>query len=204
MRCFLMKTLTVPFSRKEMEPQGFIECYPWDEKNYCPRGELTLSYDENNLYVKLFAPIQEELTVLTKEDDGPVWEDNCLEFFFAPFGKEEDYLNIECNPAGAMVIGKGAGRADRVSVVNLLKPQMQVQTSVEKGKGWQVSYAIPFAAIGVLYQKSYAPEKGDSFSFNAYLCGEKTPIMHFGSWSPIDTPAPDFHRPEYFGIGVFG
>lgn len=199
-----MKTLTVPFGTLPDRPLGAIDQYPWDEKNYRPQGELTLSYDESALYVKLFAPIKEALTILTTEDNGPVWEDNCLEFFFAPFGREEDYLNIECNPVGAMVIGKGAGRHDRRSVVAELKPQMNVKTTRWDGLGWETCYRIPFAAVSAVYGKDFAPKKGDQFCFNAYLCGEKTPIMHFGSWSPIDAPAPDFHRPECFGTGVFG
>lgn len=196
-----MKKLTVPFGALPQNPAGYIDHYPWADNGYCPKGELTLSYDETALKVRLFAPIAEELTILTKVDDGPVWEDNCLEFFFAPFGREEDYLNIECNPAAAMVIGKGAGRNDRQSVTAFLKPQLNVKTKIIPGKGWEVTYAIPFAAIAELYGKDYAPKKGTTFCFNAYLCGEKTPLLHFGSWSPIDTPAPDFHRPEFFGIG---
>lgn len=199
-----MKTITIPYGKLPQQPLGYIDQYPWADNGYCPQGQLTLSYDEQALYVKLYAPITQELTILTHEDGGPVWEDNCMEFFFAPFGNQEDYLNIECNPAAAMVIGKGAGRHDRQSVVAQMKPHMQVQTQVEPGRGWQVTYTLPFALIGTVYGKEYAPKKGDTFAFNAYICGEKTPLMHFGSWSPIEAPAPDFHRPECFGTGVLG
>ncbi|MBQ8600523.1 MAG: hypothetical protein IJ407_03985 [Clostridia bacterium] len=199
-----MKTLTVPYGALPCKPVGYIDNYAWDTAGYCPKGELYLSHDEKYLYIKLFAPITEALTILTTADGGPVWEDNCLEFFFAPFGKEADYLNIECNPAAAMVIGKGNGRHDRQSVVETLKPQMNVATRILPGKGWEASYAIPFAAISALYGKDYTPKKGDTFDFNAYLCGEKTPVMHFGSWSPIETECPDFHRPEFFGTGELG
>ncbi len=197
-----MKTLKVPYGPLPQEPLGYIDQYPWDQQGYCPKGELTLSYDEEALYLRLFAPIKEPLTVLTNTDGGPVWEDNCMEFFFAPFGKEDDYLNIECNPLGAMVIGKGAGREGRRSVVTEMKPRMQVSTAIVPGKGWQVAYTLPFDLIASVFCKDYAPKKGDTFAFNAYICGEKTPVMHFGSWSPIEAPAPDFHRPECFGTGV--
>ncbi len=199
-----MKQLTIPFGTLPPMPLGYIDQYPWDREGYCPKGEVFFSYDESALYVKLFAPIKEELTVLTREDNGPVWEDNCMEFFFAPFGREEDYLNIECNSVGAMVIGKGAGRHDRQSVVATMKPHMNVKAEVLPQKGWQVTYTLPFALVEEIYGKPFAPKKGDTFCFNAYICGEKTPIMHFGSWSPIDAPAPDFHRPECFGIGEMG
>ncbi len=199
-----MKTLTVPYGKLPQEPSGYIDNYRWDSTGYCPKGELYLSYDKENLYIKLFAPITEELTILTTRDNGPVWEDNCLEFFFAPFGEEDDYLNIECNPAAAMVIGKGNDRHDRTSVVAYLKPLLAPKTEIRAGEGWSVTYAFPFAAIREIFGKPFLAEKGAKFYFNAYLCGEKTPIMHFGSWSPIDTENPDFHRPEFFGLGELG
>ena len=32
-----------------------------------------------------------------------------------------------------------------------------------------------------------------------YKCGDKTAHPHFLSWNPVGTPAPDFHRPDFFG-----
>ena len=34
---------------------------------------------------------------------------------------------------------------------------------------------------------------------NFYKCGDLTATPHWGSWNPVGTGAPDFHRPEYFG-----
>ena len=39
---------------------------------------------------------------------------------------------------------------------------------------------------------------GAAFAGNFYKCDESL-HPHFGAWSPIDAPAPDFHRPECFG-----
>ncbi|MCK7480493.1 MAG: carbohydrate-binding family 9-like protein [Candidatus Moduliflexus flocculans] len=38
---------------------------------------------------------------------------------------------------------------------------------------------------------------------NFYKCGDETEFPHYGAWSPVETPAPDFHRPEFFGEIVF-
>ena len=38
-----------------------------------------------------------------------------------------------------------------------------------------------------------------SIRANFYKCGDKTAHPHYLSWSPIDTPKPDFHRPDFFG-----
>ncbi len=34
---------------------------------------------------------------------------------------------------------------------------------------------------------------------NFYCCGDLTPRPCYAAWSPVLTPAPDFHRPEFFG-----
>ena len=38
---------------------------------------------------------------------------------------------------------------------------------------------------------------------NLYKCGDNLSHPHFLSWQPIDTPQPDFHRPEFFAAGKF-
>jgi hypothetical protein len=40
---------------------------------------------------------------------------------------------------------------------------------------------------------------GKRMKGNFQKCGDKTKFPHYGSWNRIDTPEPDFHRPEYFG-----
>jgi hypothetical protein len=59
---------------------------------------------------------------------------------------------------------------------------------------WRVGVVIPFELIGV--DPENLPE---SIRANFYKCGDKTAHPHYLSWSPIETPKPDFHRPEFFG-----
>ena len=181
-------------------PLGAMELYPWDESGYTPKATITMVYNEEMLRVRLQSPIC-ELTVLTNQDDGPVWKDNCLELFLAPYPDHPDYINFECNPLCAMVIGKGAGRKNRISLVSLLKPLMKVSSTIYAGKGYEINYTIPLAALAEIYDRPLL-QKGDILRMNAYICGEATPIMHFGMLFPIETPAPDFHRPEFFGEAV--
>ena len=181
-------------------PLGEMNCYPWDESGYTPKGTFTLVYNEEALRVRLTSPVEHPL-VLTMEDEGPVWEDNCLEFFFAPYQGCPDYINFECNALGAMVIGKGPDRDHRVSVVEELKGQMDVCTVVRPGKGFEVHYTVPLKALAALFGRETL-KKGDVIRMNFYICGEKTDPMHFGMWNPIVVAEPDFHRPEFFGEGV--
>ena len=55
---------------------------------------------------------------------------------------------------------------------------------------------VPFDWIGAAFGRRLEP--GAAFSGNFYCCDE-TLHPHFGSWSPVAAPAPDFHRPECFG-----
>ena len=195
--------LKIPFDKDLNLPQnplGAMSLFPWDETGYTPKATITMVYNNEALRVKLCSPV-EELTVLTNRDNGPVWEDNCLELFLAPYQKEDAYLNFECNALGAMVIGRGASREDREDLVSLLKPQMDVHTLIRPGKGFEVNYTIPFAALAEIYGQ--APlKKGAILRLNAYICGEATPIPHFGMLFPIENPTPDFHRPEFFQEAV--
>ncbi len=53
-----------------------------------------------------------------------------------------------------------------------------------------------------IYGRDISP--GHRAAANFYKCGDETAVPHYGAWSPIDTPQPDFHRPEFFGEVVFG
>lgn len=195
--------LKIPYDKELRLPEsplGKMNLYPWDETGYTPEATITMVYNEEALRVRLQSPVT-ELTVLTNHDNGPVWEDNCLELFLAPYADHPDYINFECNPLCAMVIGKGAGREERISLVSLLKPQMNVSSTIHAGKGYEINYTIPLAALAELYDRPLL-KSGDVLRLNAYICGEATPIMHFGMLFPIQTPEPDFHRSEFFGEAV--
>jgi len=34
---------------------------------------------------------------------------------------------------------------------------------------------------------------------NAYTCNSGVSVKHYVTWLPVHTPAPDYHRPEFFG-----
>ncbi len=184
------------------QPCGYMDHYLWMNNGYEPKAAFYFAYNEEALRVRLVAAVTEPL-VLALKDNGEIWEDNCLELFWQPFPDHPDYFNFECNALGYMIIGKGPDREHRSCCLSALKPQMEVYTVVRPGKEFEVNYTIPFAAVEKLFGKPFHPQKGDTFRFNTYICGESTKPMHFGMWSPIDVAEPDFHRPEYFGEGMF-
>ena len=141
-----------------------------------------------------------DLRALNTEDNGTQWEDSCVELFVEnPDGGE--YYNFEINPLGKVLAARGAGREGRVK-----RPaeEMEQILRIARYEGpqeyaggiwdWRVTVVIPFELLGVDPEK--LPEK---LRANIYKCGDMTAHPHFLSWSPIGTPSPDFHRPEYFG-----
>ena len=48
------------------------------------------------------------------------------------------------------------------------------------------------------------PGPGVSWRANLYQCGDETSHPRWLTWSRVDLPSPDFHRPEFFGTLVFG
>ncbi len=198
--------LKIPYQKDLVlptEPTGKIEHYFWMNNGYQPKAAFYLCYNDTALRVRMTAAIKEPI-VYALRDGGNVWEDHCLEFFLAPYVGigDPDYLNFECNSLGYMVICKGAARENRRSVVDWLKPKLDVYTVVRPDRGVEINYTIPFAALQELFGKDAPLKKGDYLRMNFYACGERTPQMYFGAWNKIENPTPDFHLPQFFGEGV--
>ncbi len=130
------------------------------------------------------------------EINDPVHEDSCLEFFadFAPL-LSSGYINIEVNANGATHCEFGQGRGDRFQFDANISPKPVVTIGEEC---WQVEYIVKLEVISKIYGKEIAYEVGDIICGNFYKCGDKTEIEHYGSFAPIGTEFPDFHRPEFF------
>ena len=126
--------------------------------------------------------------------DSAVWEDSCLEFFFS-FGGE-DYVNLEGNANGALRASVGPDRYSRRFLRDLSLPQPRASAE-RRENAWTLTLEIPAALIEGLYGETLRP--GLHFCGNFYACGDETPAPYYASWNGVETEAPDFHRPEYFG-----
>lgn len=128
------------------------------------------------------------------EPDSAVWEDSCLEFFFSADGRT--YINLEANAKGALRASIGPDRHERRLLRTLDVPLPRVQTEVSDS-GWRLTLEIPAALFERLLGVSLRP--GLCLRANFYSCGDLTPAPHYAAWSEVQTEAPDFHRPEFFG-----
>ena len=184
-----------PFCRVPYAP---IDRYVWGGE-YRPEARAYAAWDATGLRVLLCAN-EPTVSRAVTAFNGDVWTDSCLEFFFRPFADDPRYVNIEANAAGAALIGIGPGREGR-SRLSQCPPGMDFRASAHAGGWWAVAYTVPFELIRTLYGRPM--DVRAPFLGNFYCCDE-TLHPHFGSWSPIDAPAPDFHRPECFGWLILG
>ncbi|HCE42098.1 MAG TPA: hypothetical protein DET40_00945, partial [Lentisphaeria bacterium] len=146
------------------------------------------------------------------EFQSAVCRDSCVEFFTSP-AIDGRYFNFEFNCIGTLLLGYGEGRVGRIEVPWKSAGKIQISTSLPKGKailnpaacpvdGYVVECSIPFKLFNA-HAPSGRPKAGDIWMANFYKCGDELPEPHWGSWSPVKTQKPDFHRPEHFGKIVF-
>lgn len=197
-----MKEAIVPAAGGWADIESFntidIDCVPWPEQfPYRPQVKASLAHAEDALLIK-FNVKEEGIRAVCTEPNGPVWEDSCVEFFVKD-PQSRYYYNFETNCIGVGLAGKRISRQEfshfTPEQMALVKRRASLPCEPIEAAGetqWSVELEIPFAALD-------CPAKPAELLANFYKCGDRTATPHFVSWSKVLTPAPDFHRPEYFG-----
>ena len=183
-------------------PKAKVNTYRWVE---CTEFDTTAQL----VYVKGFGFVckmtcnEAEPVAVYSENDDPVWEDSCLEFFACYAG--EEYINIECNANGAACIQIGTNRYDRVSLRDRFETPFVV-TAKDTGDAWSVTSEIPLDKLKELYGDHVKDDlfvSGYTFTGNFYKTGGyETGNEHYAVWNEVKTEKPDFHQPAYFGTFV--
>lgn len=178
---------------------GEIDIVNWKEYPYKPRVTFRIAHSLTHLFV-MFDVKEDNVKAVTTENNGPVWEDSCVEFFVRQ-PESPYYYNFETNCIGAGLAAKRVSKTeathftdkelDRVRRISSL-PFEQTDRHI-KDDHWTLILGMPLELIGV---KSEFPQ---TLQANFYKCGDKTETPHFLSWSPIDSETPNFHLPEFFG-----
>jgi len=178
-----------------------IENQPW----FTVEGiamEHRVCYDENGLYVYQRCR-EKNVRAEVKDDFGSVCTDSCMEFFFAPVSGDDRYINFEINPNGALCLGIGLGRNDRITLIpKAPKELFRIETGRTED-GWFVKYAVPNCFISTLYFGFKGFKKGMEMGANVYKCGDMTERRHYITWNPTTSPTPDYHRSCDFGKMLF-
>lgn len=168
----------------------------WPEYPYSPDVTVYIASSDTALCL-LYKVKEEHVLGAVLENNGPVWEDSCVETFIKdPVG--DGYYNIEVTCIATKLAAHRLSRtefelfdAESISRIRCFSTLPHTQTDLSNEK-WMIGKIIPFASLGL----EKAPE---SLKVNFYKCGDKCRQPHFLSWSPIDLPTPNFHCPEFFG-----
>lgn len=191
-----------------MEADGicynYISNVNWpDEYPYAPDIMFRIAHTGNAIIINYKV---RELSVRAVEgtDNGSVWEDSCVEFFLRQKGSPE-YFNIECNCIGTLLVASGPDRNHRThlpaDMLCSVKRYSTLGNNTFEEKSapseWEMSLIIPTDILGI------ESLRGLEMEGNFYKCGDLLDTPHFLSWNHIDSPVPDFHRPEFFGRIIF-
>lgn len=172
------------------------ETYP-----YLPKVEFALAHNGSNMLVHY--RVTEKRTVATMEDDlSGVYKESCCELFCKEQG-DDLYYNIESNCLGAILMQCGAQRSDReTSTVENLAQIDRWASLGRKNLGiissethWELALVVP---LSVFWHHQFGTLSGKTFLANVYNCVGSGDDRQYVTWHPVETPSPDFHRPEYF------
>lgn len=210
----MMKTINIPYiegldslSFEAMDAvmeteasKNFINEVNWQEYPYMPTVSFRIARSATHLVI-MYNVRGLDLRATALEDNGPVWEDSCCEFF-VEHPSDGTYYNFELNCIGTLLASKRRSRNDADMFTAEQLSRIIRHTSLEKKayeengniRCWSTAICIPFELMGL--DGTSLPSL---IKANFYKCGDKTAHPHFLSWNRIDVPAPDFHRPDFFG-----
>ena len=183
-------------------PVNYIDTLNWPEE-YPYRPEVSFRIFHNDAYLFIEYDVREKCTAALETVDGnDVYKDSCVEFFILPQGSAH-YYNFEWNAIGTLCMSRRTGRHDPVHAPKeVLSSVLTVSTYGRKAFSeilgdnvWQLRAAIPCTA---LFGDALESWKGAQFKANFYKCGDALSTPHYVTWAPVETPSPDYHRPEFF------
>ena len=181
-----------------------IKSVNWaSEYPYRPDVEFRIAHTDDAILLH-YKVKEASVAAVAGRDNGPVWEDACVEFFSVP-ANDGVYYNVECNCIGTLLIGAGAGRANRQHASQEVLDQVQRWASLGREAfaervgecSWEVALVIPYSAF---FLHTITSLDGKSIRANFYKCGDKLQNPHFLSWNRIELEKPNFHCPEFFGL----
>lgn len=179
-----------------------LDCVNWLEAfPYKPDVRFRVWHDGKSLHIEY--QVKEQGTrALQTVLGGPVYEDSCVECFIQPSSADPHYYNFEFNPIGMMALACRTGREDPEDAPRHVLESVRIETTAglepftEKHvEEWSLKITIPASA---LFNAGIDDFSGCTMRMNFFKCGDGLKVPHFVTWVPIDTPKPDYHRPEFF------
>jgi hypothetical protein len=182
-----------------------IQKLPWPEFIYKPEVSFCIAHTNDSILLKYFVK-EKAIRAVHYQDNSPVHEDSCVEFFLA-IDDNEEYYNIEFNCAGACLFGFGKNAsnrkligADNIRKIRRLATIKSNMNGTTRCICWELAAVIPVDALAYHQLTSL---KNVRCRVNFYKCGDKLPEPHFLAWQEVKNSAPDFHLANYFGEAYF-
>ena len=168
---------------------------------YRPITQFNIARSNKSIFIK-YSVRGSMLRAIYSNDQDPVHDDSCVEFFCKPVGADT-YTNFEFNCIGTCSASRRKSRYEDVVPFSMEEmPSIKRYPSIGRRAfnemegmfEWELTVEIPFNLIGIDPQN--LPKK---LLGNFYKCADGTDSKHFVTWSPVKTEKPDFHCPEFFG-----
>jgi hypothetical protein len=179
----------------------------WADYPYKPDVRFRIVHNGQSIFLN-YQVEESDIKAVCDVDNGPVWEDSCVEFFIS--FQDVFYYNIECNCIGKILIATGVGKKDRLPIPADYIKRIDRWSSLgnlpieNKSGKWELSLIIPQEVflsdkISLSPLSSLNSLDGLEVKGNFYKCGDNLQVPHFLSWNPIKTEKPNFHLPAFFG-----
>ena len=205
-----MKKLIIPYINQTGNTFPFfdfpkpiaIDIMPWLHESERPVVHVAITHDATHIYLKY--TVQENCIIAkTTANNGPVWQDSCVEFFIMP-SDDGIFYNFEFNCIGAKLLYAGKSRNHRTPAQDETINKIIIESTLgskpfEEKTGyfdWTLTAMIP---LNCFFEHSITNLRGLKGKANFYKCGDGLSKPHYLAWNDIKTPKPDFHTPQYFG-----
>jgi len=182
--------------------KGILDKLNWPDQ-YPEKPEVEFSIESEGSVLKVRFLVREEKTIAhATHNFDEVWKDSCCELFIK-FEGEDKYYNLETSCNGYQLFAYRPGRFDAEDAPEEVMKTIKCETSIPKHTTfdlihideWTLDIEIPAEAFWHSGLKDFTGVKATGNIYKCVQCDERS---HFLSWAPISTPAPDFHRPEFF------
>lgn len=162
-----------------------------------PSTLCRLGFDDEALFVAFCCGMAPGTVLRTnvKTSGGAVFDDDSIEFFIWPDGSKPHYFQIAVNTAAAQYTAKCAfdpGTCVKTSSDTSWAPEWKTAATTGQDS-WTVEMAVPWETLGI------APRNIKGLRFNCCRNSVADFSPH-SSWAFL--PKPNFHRPDWFGIGI--
>ena len=189
-----------------------ITNYMGDVPAFKPKAQAKMVYDKDNLYV-IFRVEDKYVKSITDRNNGPVYRDSAVEFFFSPdVEKPNLYFNIETNCGGKVLfhhnnptdrsLNKRFTDEDIARLEIAHSMPAIVDPEITEEVIWTIEYKVPLAFLQE-HSAITMPAEGVEWRANFYKIAEITSNPHYITWSKINQTRPNFHVPENFGRIIF-